>query len=160
MIEPGDADYEATFAALILGRAQEALTDAQELREHGFRPETVRGLPSMVWRRPDGSLFTTDYALAVVRAIRPDTKEGLERTGTARRGRRAPPSGRGRAAAEVRGAAGGVAAQPPRWVGRTPGASPQEAGKGLIRRVPQVPPEASAAVEGDEGRGRGPRPAR
>ena len=60
-----DGEYMALFLDLIEKEAETARLDAEELREYGFEPISVRGSPSVIWVRWDG-YFTTEAALEAI----------------------------------------------------------------------------------------------
>ncbi len=71
-----DPDTEAweLMMRLVMGHAENARLDSQELREAGFEPVQVLGLPSLLWRPPiggplDGALLTEARALREIRPV-------------------------------------------------------------------------------------------
>ena len=58
--------------------AECARLEGEELHAHGFSPIQVAGLDRLIWRSPTGQLYTTEYALAQIWAIREHEKGGGE----------------------------------------------------------------------------------
>jgi hypothetical protein len=73
------SDFELAVEHVLVC-AELALREAQELHRHGYVPVEVLGLPSVLWRSPNGCLYTTAAALEATTPpkIIPEQEGGAE----------------------------------------------------------------------------------
>ncbi len=85
MIDHLDHDDEAysLMMRLVMGNAENARLDGEDLREHGFEPVQVVGLDRVLWKQDDGpldgALFTEQAALSKIRPTIQGPEEGQPR---------------------------------------------------------------------------------